>query len=126
ELPHLLNTVYGTDVPDSDPNTDGIQRADLIQVFLTGVPTLNQPADVKPSEELRLNMAIRPCSPACPSLGAIAGDMAGLPSRRRPPAVSPPEARGGDGRRTGWPGRRRSRSSRPRCSSPAASESPGT
>ena len=43
ELPHLLNAVYGTDVPDSDPDTPGIQRADLIQVFLTGVAGLNQP-----------------------------------------------------------------------------------
>ena len=54
--------MYGTDVPDSDPNTPGIQRADLIQVFLTGVPTLNQPAHVKPSEMLRLNTAIAPCT----------------------------------------------------------------
>src|SRR5262249_8919056 len=46
ELPHLLNAVYGTDVPDSDPNTAGIQRDDLVQVFLTGVPGLNQPANV--------------------------------------------------------------------------------
>ncbi len=38
ELPHLLNAVYGTDIPDSDPDTAGIQRADLIQVFLTGCP----------------------------------------------------------------------------------------
>ena len=30
ELPHLLNAVYGLDIPDSDPNTAGIQRADLI------------------------------------------------------------------------------------------------
>ncbi|TMK30991.1 MAG: DUF4331 domain-containing protein, partial [Actinobacteria bacterium] len=34
ELPHLLNAVYGTEVPDSDPTTPGIQRADLISVFL--------------------------------------------------------------------------------------------
>ena len=45
ELPHLLNAVYGTDVPDSDPDTAGIQRADLIQVFLTGVP------DAEPARE---------------------------------------------------------------------------
>ncbi|MDP9330059.1 MAG: DUF4331 domain-containing protein [Actinomycetota bacterium] len=83
ELPHLLNAVYGTDVPDSDSGTAGIQRADLIQVFLTGVPTLNQPADVKPSEELRLNMAIPPCSSACSRLGVINGDVAGFPNGRR-------------------------------------------
>jgi hypothetical protein len=83
ELPHLLNAVYGTDVPDSDPDTAGIQRADLIQVFLTGVPTLNQPEDVKPSEMLRLNMAIPPCSSACSKLGVIDGDFAGFPNGRR-------------------------------------------
>ena len=41
-----MNAVYGTEVPDSDGRHPGIQRADLIQVFLTGVPGLNQPADV--------------------------------------------------------------------------------
>ena len=83
ELPHLLNAVYGTAVPDSDPNTPGIQRADLIQVFLTGVPGLNQPTDVRPSEMLRLNMAIDPCSTKCSTLGVIGGDLAGWPNGRR-------------------------------------------
>ena len=83
ELPHLLNAVYGTDVPDSDDGTAGIQRADLIQVFLTGVPTLNQPAHVKASEMLRLNTAIAPCSTDCSTLGVIGGDVAGFPNGRR-------------------------------------------
>ena len=83
ELPHLLNAVYGTDIPDSDDTTAGIQRADLIQVFLTGVPTLNQPAHVKASEMLRLNTAIAPCSTDCSTLGVIGGDVAGFPNGRR-------------------------------------------
>jgi len=83
ELPHLLNAVYGTDIPDSDDSTAGIQRADLIQVFLTGVPTLNQPAHVKASEMLRLNTAIAPCSADCSTLGVIGGDVAGFPNGRR-------------------------------------------
>jgi hypothetical protein len=83
ELPHLLHAVYGTEVPDSDPSTPGIQRADLIQVFLTGVPKLNQPAHVKASEMLRLNTAIAPCSTACSRLGVIGGDTAGFPNGRR-------------------------------------------
>jgi hypothetical protein len=83
ELPHLLNAVYGTEVPDSDPDTDGVQRADLIQVFLTGVPSLNQPAHVAASEMLRLNTAIAPCSTACSSLGVVGGDVAGFPNGRR-------------------------------------------
>ena len=83
ELPHLLNAVYGTDIPDSDDSTAGIRRADLIQVFLTGVPTLNQPAHVKASEMLRLNTAIAPCSTDCSTLGVIGGDVAGFPNGRR-------------------------------------------
>ena len=83
ELPHLLNAVYGTDIPDSDDSTAGIQRADLIQVFLTGVPTLNQPAHVKASEMLRLNTALTPCSTDCSTLGVIGGDVAGFPNGRR-------------------------------------------
>jgi uncharacterized protein DUF4331 len=83
ELPHLLNAVYGTEIPDSDPDTDGVQRADLIQVFLTGVPTLNQPANVAASEMLRLNTAIAPCTDMCSTLGVLGGDVAGFPNGRR-------------------------------------------
>ncbi len=83
ELPHLLNAVYGTEVPDSDPATPGIQREDLIQVFLTGVPGLTQPTDVQPAEVLRLNTSIPPCSDQCSSLGVIDGDLAGYPNGRR-------------------------------------------
>jgi uncharacterized protein DUF4331 len=83
ELPHLLNAVYGTEVPDSDPDTAGIQRADLISVFLTGVEDLNMPANVKASEMLRLNTAIPPCTDACSTLGVLGGDPAGFPNGRR-------------------------------------------
>ena len=83
ELPHLLNAVYGTEVPDSDPNTDGVQRADLISVFLTGVEGLNMPTNVTPGEMLRLNMSIAPCSSECSRLGVLGGDLAGYPNGRR-------------------------------------------
>jgi hypothetical protein len=83
ELPHLLHAVYGPDVSDSDPNTPGIQRADLISVFLTGVMGLNMPANVKASEMLRLNMSIAPCTTACSRLGVVGGDNAGFPNGRR-------------------------------------------
>jgi hypothetical protein len=83
ELPHLLNAVYGTDVPDSNPNKAGIQRDDLVQVFLTGVPGLNQPANVQASEMLRLNTSIPPCTTACSTLGVLGGDLAGFPNGRR-------------------------------------------
>ena len=83
ELPHVLNAVYGTAVPDSDPVTDGVQRADLISVFLTGVPGLNMPSGVTASEMLRLNTAIAPCGGGCSTLGVLGGDLAGFPNGRR-------------------------------------------
>jgi len=83
ELPHLLNAVYGLDVPDSDPDTDGIQRADLISVFLTGVDGLNMPEGGTPSEMMRLNMSIPPCTSSCSRLGVLGGDTAGFPNGRR-------------------------------------------
>jgi hypothetical protein len=83
ELPHVLNAVYGLAVPDSDPDADGVQRGDLIQVFLTGVPGLNMPAGVTASEMLRLNTAIPPCDADCSTLGVLGGDVAGFPNGRR-------------------------------------------
>jgi len=82
ELPHLLNAVYGLAVPDSDPAEAGVQRDDLIAVFLTGVDGLNKPVAGTPSEMLRLNMSIPPCT-TCSTLGVIAGDVAGFPNGRR-------------------------------------------
>ena len=78
EIAKLLNLLYGdalVKVPESD-------RQDLVTVFLTGVPGLNQPANVKPSEMLRLNVAIPPSETENP-LGVIGGDNAGFPNGRR-------------------------------------------
>jgi hypothetical protein len=87
ELPHVLHAIYGLDVPDSDPGTAGIQRSDLISVFLTGLSGLNQPAGVQPSEMLRLNLDTPLCGhysvPACNSLGVVEGDPQGFPNGRR-------------------------------------------
>ena len=83
ELPHLIEAIYGIEAPDSDPATEGIQRADLISVFLTGVEGVNQPMGVEPAEMLRLNMATPACSTACSDLGVIGGDVAGFPNGRR-------------------------------------------
>src|SRR4029450_4630768 len=82
-LRHVWSAVYGTAIPDSDADTPGVQRADLIQVFLTGVTSLNMPANVPPSEQLRLNMSIAPCSSTCSTLGVLGGDLAGFPNGRR-------------------------------------------
>ena len=75
ELPKLLQLVYGIPAPSTPRN-------DLVQVFLTGVPGLNQPSGVKASEMLRLNTDILPtASPA--RLGALAADIQGFPNGRR-------------------------------------------
>ena len=47
-LGFYIEALYGVDVPDAPRN-------DLVEVFLTGIPGLNQPEDVQPAELLRLN-----------------------------------------------------------------------
>ena len=75
EVPRLLEAIYGLRAPATPRN-------DLVQVFLTGVPNLNQPSGVRASEMLRLNMDISPV--ASPNrLGALANDIAGFPNGRR-------------------------------------------
>src|SRR5262249_18089322 len=77
-LPPLVQALFGATAPATP-------RADLVQVFLTGVPGLNQPVSVKPSEMLRLNTTIAPKPAAAQdSLGVLAGDLAGFPNGRRP------------------------------------------
>jgi hypothetical protein len=94
ELARLINAVYGgvfPDVPDSDPDTDGIQRSDLISVFLTGLEGLNMPDGVQASEMLRLNIDTPLCGSvmarttgsSCSTLGALGGDVQGFPNGRR-------------------------------------------
>ena len=56
-LPVLIQALFGVTPPP-------IPRDDLVQVFLTGVPGLNQPTNVRPSEMLRLNTNIAPVAPA--------------------------------------------------------------
>ena len=75
ELPKLIDAIYGIDAPATPRN-------DLVQVFLTGVPGLNQPAHVRPSEQLRLNTAIPPSADP-DRLGVLGGDTAGFPNGRR-------------------------------------------
>jgi len=75
-VPKLLNALYGINSPPAPRN-------DLVTIFLTGIPDLNQPPGVKPSEMLRLNMSIPPA--ATPNrLGLLGGDNAGFPNGRRP------------------------------------------
>ena len=77
-LPVLINALFGVSAPSTP-------RADLVQVFLTGVPGLNQPSDVRPAEILRLNTSTAPVAPGSQNpLGVIGGDVAGFPNGRRP------------------------------------------
>jgi hypothetical protein len=75
EVPKLLQALYGVTAPATPRN-------DLVQVFLTGVPGLNQPPGVKASEMIRLNTDILPT--ARPDrMGVLAGDIQGFPNGRR-------------------------------------------
>jgi hypothetical protein len=59
-------------------------RSDLVAIFLTGIPGLNQPTVVKPSEMIRLNTSIPPTPPALQNrLGLLAGQKDGFPNGRR-------------------------------------------
>jgi hypothetical protein len=81
-LPALIEILFGNagaKAPTKFP------RQDLVVAFLTGVPGLNQPANVRPSEMLRLNTSIAPqAKGAQNTLGVLAGDNAGFPNGRRP------------------------------------------
>jgi Domain of unknown function (DUF4331) len=81
-LPILLQTLFGS-AGVVAPNV--YPRTDLIAAFLTGVSGLNQPANVKASEELRLNTstAVTPIA-SQNNLGVLGGDAAGFPNGRRP------------------------------------------
>ncbi len=75
-LPPLIEAIYGINVPEAP-------RQDLVTIFLQGIPDLNQPPSVVPSEMLRLNTSIPP-STNPNRLGVLGGDTAGFPNGRRP------------------------------------------
>jgi Domain of unknown function (DUF4331) len=75
EVPKLLALLFGVRSPAAP-------RDDLVTLFLKGIPGLNQPPNVTPSEMLRLNVAIPPAASPNP-LGVLAGDVAGFPNGRR-------------------------------------------
>jgi len=78
EPARLIPVLYpGVKVPPAPRN-------DLIAIFLTGIPGLNQPAKVTPSEMIRLNMGVPPTPFAKQDpLGLLAGQMDGFPNGRR-------------------------------------------
>jgi len=81
-LPALLQILFGSAGVKAPTN---FPRNDLVAAFLTGVSGLNQPANVTPAEELRLNTSIAAIPLAQQDrLGVIDGDNAGFPNGRRP------------------------------------------
>jgi Domain of unknown function (DUF4331) len=80
-LPELLEILFGgvAVAPNLFP------RSDLVAAFLTGVQGLNQPANVKAAEMLRLNTGIAAKAAASQhTLGVLGGDTSGFPNGRRP------------------------------------------
>ena len=75
EVPKLLSALFGIQSPPAP-------RLDLVTIFLKGIPNLNQPANVTPSEMLRLNTAIAPVANPNP-FGVLGGDVQGFPNGRR-------------------------------------------
>ena len=75
EVPKLLNLLFSVQSPAAPRN-------DLVTIFLKGIPGVNQPPNVTPSEELRLNVAIQQTANPNP-LGVIGGDAGGFPNGRR-------------------------------------------
>ncbi|WP_422012479.1 DUF4331 domain-containing protein [Roseateles sp.] len=86
-LPALLEIALA--LPSTAPTN--FPRNDLVTTFLTGIKGVNQPANVVPSEMLRLNTAIAPVAFAQQNRLGIVGnilaggtDNAGYPNGRRP------------------------------------------
>ncbi len=78
-LPTLLQILFPIVMAPCTP------RNDLVAVFLTGVPGLNQPSGVTPGEMMRLNTALAATPKGMQNrLGVIGGDLAGFPNGRRP------------------------------------------
>ena len=79
ELGHLIRALYP--VFSCFPTAP---RNDLVTIFLTGIPGLNQPASVVGSEELRINTSTSPTPFASQDrMGLLAGQADGFPNGRR-------------------------------------------
>jgi uncharacterized protein DUF4331 len=76
EPARLLKAIYGLEVPPAPRN-------DIVTIFLTGIPGLNQPPDVQLAEIAHLNLAV-PVTAHPNRLGVLGGDLQGYPNGRRP------------------------------------------
>lgn len=75
ELAGVITGLYGVKTPPAPRN-------DLVSIFLTGIAGLNQPKNVVASEQLRLNLGVKPTAKPNP-LGLLGGDAQGYPNGRR-------------------------------------------
>jgi hypothetical protein len=84
----VLDPELGRLIPVLYPgvNTPPAPRNDLVTVFLTGIPGINEmSAGYTPAEYLRLNTAIAPTAGVCKGkrMGILVSDLAGFPNGRR-------------------------------------------
>ncbi len=85
-LPAVENPEVATLIPQLYPgvNVPEGPREDIVTIFLTGVPDVNQPENVKPAEMIRLNTSISPTpSGQQDRLGLLAGQNDAFPNGRR-------------------------------------------
>lgn len=75
EIAGLLKALYNVQVPPTP-------RDDIDTIFNLGVPGLNQPANAKIAELMRLNMAV-PVATNPNRMGVLGGDIQGYPNGRR-------------------------------------------
>jgi len=89
-MPAILTSLFLTAVNSLTGQTlqtlaPRVPRADLVTVFLEGVPGLTQfPTGFTACEYMRLNLTVAPKPTGQNNLGVIAGDDAGYPNGRRP------------------------------------------
>ncbi len=89
ELAQLLPVLYPGVFPNlAAYNKAAPHRADLLAIFLTGLPNgvvsgFQNSMGTKPADMLRLNMAIAPTTSGASNLGLIGKDAAGFPNGRR-------------------------------------------
>jgi len=79
-LGQLLPVLY----PDAFTCYPTTPRSDLVTIYLTGIPGVNQPSGVVGSEQLRLNTSVTPTAfDEQKPMGLLAGQADGFPNGRR-------------------------------------------
>ena len=84
-LPALIELLFKSATNGAVVAPTNFPRNDLVATFLTGITGVNKPANVTPSEMLRLNTTTPPTLKGAQNrLGVVGGDAAGFPNGRRP------------------------------------------